>query len=111
MTGPVIAGTALRDGVKFIHFSDFTNQLDYADVATELNNKVKSEVLAGVDAKSLVGKKVDFAGAFSLVAPGSVLVVPTPARARVVSESTAAGAVPSDGHGSRALGLVTAPGR
>ena len=77
VTGPVIAGTALRDGVKFIHFSDFTNQLDYADVATELNSKVKGEVLAGVDAKSLVGKKVDFAGAFSLVAPGSVLVVPT----------------------------------
>ena len=77
VTGPVIAGTALRDGVKFIHFSDFTNQLDYADVATELNSKVKGEVLAGVDPKSLVGKKVDFAGAFSLVAPGSVLVVPT----------------------------------
>jgi len=77
VTGPVIAGTALRDGVKFIHFSDFTNQLDYADVATDLNNKVKSEVLAGVEAKSLLGKKVDFAGAFSLVAPGSVLIVPT----------------------------------
>jgi predicted lipoprotein len=77
VTGPVIAGTALRDGVKFIHFSDFTNQLDYADVGTELNSKVKTEVLAGVDAETLVGQKVDFAGAFSLVAPGSVLVVPT----------------------------------
>lgn len=77
VTGPVIAGTALRDGVKFIHFSDFTNQLDYADVGTELNSKVKAEVLAGVDADALVGKKVDFAGAFSLVAPGSILLVPT----------------------------------
>jgi predicted lipoprotein len=77
VTGPVIAGTALRDGVKFIHFSDFTNQLDYADVGTELNSKVKADVLAAVDAKSLVGTKVDFAGAFSLVAPGSILVVPT----------------------------------
>jgi predicted lipoprotein len=77
VTGPVIAGTALRDGVKFIHFSDFTNQLDYADVGTELNTKVKTEVLAALDPKGLVGTKVDFAGAFSLVAPGSILVVPT----------------------------------
>ncbi|MGW5241525.1 DUF2291 domain-containing protein [Monashia sp. NPDC004114] len=77
VTGPVIAGTALRDAVKFITFGDFTNQLDYADAATGLNSKVKSEVLAGVNAKDLVGKKVKFAGAFSLVAPGSVLVVPT----------------------------------
>jgi len=77
VTGPVIAGTALRDAVKFIKFSDFTNQLDYADAGTQLNDKVKTEVLANVDPKSLVGSKVDFAGAFSLVAPGVVLVVPT----------------------------------
>jgi predicted lipoprotein len=77
VTGPVIAGTALRDAVKFIKFSDFTNQLDYADAGTQLNAKVKSEVLAKVDPKSLVGTKVDFAGAFSLVAPGVVLIVPT----------------------------------
>jgi len=76
VTGPVIAGTALRDAVKFIKFSDFTNQLDYADAGTGLNSKVKTEVLAKVDPESLVGKKVDFAGAFSLVAPGAVLVVP-----------------------------------
>ncbi|MFL6167589.1 MAG: DUF2291 family protein [Ornithinibacter sp.] len=77
VTGPVIAGTALRDAVKFVKFSDFTNQLDYADAGTGLNDRVKSDVLAKVDAKDLVGKKVDFAGAFSLVAPGAVLVVPT----------------------------------
>jgi predicted lipoprotein len=77
VTGPVIAGTALRDAVKFVKFSDFTNQLDYADAGTQLNEKVKSDVLAKVDATSLVGKKVDFAGAFSLVVPGVYLIVPT----------------------------------
>jgi predicted lipoprotein len=77
VTGPLIAGTALRDGVKFIKFGDFTNQLDYADVATELNNKVKTDVLGDVQVKDLVGKKVTFEGAFSLVAPGSILIVPT----------------------------------
>jgi predicted lipoprotein len=63
--------------VKFIKFSDFTNQLDYADAGTSLNTQVKADVLASVDPKALVGKKVDFAGAFSLVAPGAVLIVPT----------------------------------
>ncbi len=77
VTGPVIAGTALRDAVGFVKFSDFTNQLDYADAGTQLNEKVKSDVLATVDASSLEGKKVTFEGAFSLVAPGVVLVVPT----------------------------------
>jgi predicted lipoprotein len=77
VTGPVIAGTALRDAVKFIKFSDFTNQLDYADAGTSLNTQVKADVLASVDPEALVGKKVDFAGAFSLVAPGAVLIVPT----------------------------------
>jgi predicted lipoprotein len=77
VTGPVIAGTALRDAVKFIRFGDFTNQLDYADAATGLNSKVKADVLAKVKAKDLIGKKVSFAGAFSLIAPGVVLIVPT----------------------------------
>ncbi|WP_343986070.1 DUF2291 domain-containing protein [Terrabacter terrae] len=77
VTGPVIAGTALRDAVKFITFGNFTNQLNYADAATGLNNKVKSDVLSKVKAKDLVGKKVTFAGAFSLVAPGVVAIVPT----------------------------------
>jgi predicted lipoprotein len=76
-TGPVIAGTALRDAVGFIDFSQFTNQLDYADVATQLNDKVKSEVVGKVDKASLVGKQVTFAGAFTALGPGAVLVVPT----------------------------------
>ncbi|MER7070529.1 DUF2291 domain-containing protein [Terrabacter sp. NPDC000476] len=77
VTGPVIAGTALRDAVRFITFGDFTNQLNYADAGTALNSKVKTEVLGKLEPASLVGKKVTFAGAFSLVAPGVVLVVPT----------------------------------
>jgi predicted lipoprotein len=76
-TGPVIAGTALRDAVGFIEFSQFTNQLDYADVATQLNNKVKSEVVSKVDKATLVGKQITFAGAFTALGPNAVLVVPT----------------------------------
>jgi predicted lipoprotein len=76
-TGPVIAGTALRDAVGFIDFSQFTNQLEYADVATQLNDKVRSEVVGKVDKGTLVGKQVTFAGAFTALGPNAVLVVPT----------------------------------
>jgi predicted lipoprotein len=76
-TGPVIPGTALRDAVGFIDFSQFTNQLDYADVATQLNEKVKSEVVGKIDKASLTGKQVTFAGAFTALGPNAASVVPT----------------------------------
>jgi predicted lipoprotein len=77
ITGPVIAGTALRDGVGFISFGDFTNQIAYADVANKINAKVKSDVTSKVDVKDLTGKKVSFYGAFSALIPGQILLVPT----------------------------------
>jgi predicted lipoprotein len=74
-TGPVIAGTAVRDAVGFIAFGDFTNQIEYANVANEINDKVKTDVVAKTDLKQ--GAKVTFHGAFSALAPGSVFLVPT----------------------------------
>jgi predicted lipoprotein len=77
-TGPVIAGTALRDSLDFIDFSQFTNQLDYADVATQLNERVKRDVVGPLDKATLVGRQVTFTGAFSQLAPGAPpLIVPT----------------------------------
>ncbi|MFI6076386.1 DUF2291 family protein [Actinoplanes sp. NPDC051343] len=75
-TGPVIAGTALRDGVGFIAFGDFTNQIAYADVANKLNDRAKTDVIAHVDLKTITGRKVTFAGAFSALAPGTIFLVP-----------------------------------
>jgi len=76
-TGPVIAGTAIRDAVGFIAFGDFTNQIDYADVANQINLKAKSDVLAKVDVTGAKGKKAAFYGAFSSLGPGTMFVVPT----------------------------------
>jgi predicted lipoprotein len=47
ITGPVIIGTALRDALR-IKFSDFTNQIDYQNVGTQLNNRVKKDVVPAV---------------------------------------------------------------
>lgn len=74
--GPAIVGTAIRDAVGFIKFSGFTNQIDYANVATALNNKVKKTVLNDLDRGSIKGKKVTFTGAFQLLTSSSVMITP-----------------------------------
>jgi predicted lipoprotein len=76
-TGPVIAGTALRDAVGFISFGDFTNQIDYAEVANQINGQVKTDVIAKVDLATVKGKKVEFYGAFANLTPGTIFLVPT----------------------------------
>jgi predicted lipoprotein len=76
-TGPVIAGTAVRDAVGFISFGDFTNQIEYANVANQINNRVKTEVVAKIDRAAVTGKKITFYGAFSALTPGNIFLVPT----------------------------------
>jgi len=76
-TGPVIAGTAVRDAVGFIAFGDFTNQIDYAEVANQINNQVKTDVISKVGLDGIKGKKIDFFGAFSALTPGTIFLVPT----------------------------------
>ncbi|SDO91285.1 Predicted lipoprotein [Nakamurella panacisegetis] len=76
VTGPVIIGTALRDAVG-ITFSEFTNQIDYQNVGTQLNNRVKKDVVAPVKSSLAVGKTVAFDGVFTLLSPTSISIVPT----------------------------------
>jgi predicted lipoprotein len=62
LTGPVIRGTALRDALPFIQFSQFTNQLEYARVANALNDRA---VKVGQAAQVKAGDSVRYAGAAS----------------------------------------------
>ena len=71
--GPVIRGTALRDALDFIRFTDFVNQLEFAGVATALNDHVVSAVLQA--APDLVsGAEVSFVGAVPV--SGALEIVP-----------------------------------
>lgn len=72
--GPVFRGSALRDSTGLISFSNFVNQLQFAEVADDLNNKAGQTVLASLDAKALVGKTVRFAGAFEADATTQPLI-------------------------------------
>ncbi|WP_210508376.1 DUF2291 family protein [Naasia sp. SYSU D00057] len=75
--GPALNGTALRDVSGTVSFNEFKNQLEYQQVATELNELVKSEVLANLDVAALEGKTIQVTGAFLRVNPALVSVVPT----------------------------------
>lgn len=75
--GPVLRGTALRDGMPFISFNQFTNQLEYAGVSNEINLLVNQQVIAPLgDVTTLAGKQVTFAGAFTLANVDEIVVTP-----------------------------------
>lgn len=61
--GPVLRGTALRDALPFVRFTDFANQFDFAAVASSINRRVLQEVIGPIDVETLAGRMVSFAGA------------------------------------------------
>jgi predicted lipoprotein len=74
--GPAINGTAIRDATGTVDFNDFTNQLEFQQVATEFNTLVKEQVLADVDPATIAGQTLTVTGAFTRVNPALVSVVP-----------------------------------
>lgn len=74
--GPAINGTEVRDATGTIAFGDFTNQIEYQDAGTALNNQVKALVFADLDRDNLTGKTVSVVGVFRLVNPASWFVTP-----------------------------------
>ena len=62
----MLRGTALRDALDFIQFTDFVNQLEFASVANALNNRVLSDVIGRVNIDDLAGRDVTFVGAVPL---------------------------------------------
>ncbi len=59
---------AIRDGVGFLKLDDFANQVEFADLTTAFNNRVKNDILSQTPAQELVGKELSFYGCISLTA-------------------------------------------
>jgi predicted lipoprotein len=76
-TGPAINGTDLRDATGTVEFGQFTNQIDYQDAASALNEQLKATVLDGVDTTALEGQTIEVTGAFQLINPAGWLVTPS----------------------------------
>jgi predicted lipoprotein len=64
--GPVIQGYSVRDAVGFISFEQFTNQIEFADVADQINNRLYEQVLKNIDFNAAQGKTVSVYGALTL---------------------------------------------
>jgi predicted lipoprotein len=73
--GPVILGTALRDSVGFINFNQFTNQVQYQQVADALNVHAVQD-LQGINFSSLEGKTITFYGAFTFTDLQQIMITP-----------------------------------
>lgn len=73
--GPVLRGTALRDALEFIRFTDFVNQLEFAGVANALNDRVLRDVVGPLDMDEWVGREVAFVGAVSAANAGRTLEI------------------------------------
>jgi predicted lipoprotein len=58
--------TSVRDAVGFIKFGDFKEQTEYGKANTEINKRVLSTVLGGIDRDNLTGKAISFKGAFTI---------------------------------------------
>jgi predicted lipoprotein len=72
--GPVIRGTTLRDALPFIQFSQFVNQMQFAQVGNALNDRV-SAGLKSVSNQDLAGSIVVFSGAAALPSEGGLLEI------------------------------------
>ncbi len=69
---------AVRDGVGFLKLDDFANQVEFADLTTAFNDRIKEEIISSRGAEEYVGKQISFYGCISLqnAEPDSLVVVP-----------------------------------
>lgn len=56
-TGPAINGTEVRDATGTVDFGQFTNQIEYQDAGSALNNEVKSQVIGELDREKLQSRR------------------------------------------------------
>lgn len=61
---------SIRDAVAFLKLDDFANQVEFADLSTAFNNRVKADILSEHSAQELVGKRISFCGCLSLTGTG-----------------------------------------
>ncbi|TFF27226.1 DUF2291 family protein [Jiella endophytica] len=74
--GPVIRGTALRDAMPFIDFTDFRDQIEFAKLANALNDVAHAHL--SLPESDPTGQTARFEGVFTLRGDaGTIELVPT----------------------------------
>jgi predicted lipoprotein len=85
--GPVLRGTALRDALSLVRFTDFANQSQFAAVANALNDKLLRSVLGDLDPQALVGRRLSFSGATELGGPPATALEVVPVSLEIMEEA------------------------
>jgi len=73
--GPALTGSAIRDSLRFVDFNQFVNQVDFANLARELNRLGNENAQENIDLFSLDGKSIEFTGAFTEPGAGNVISI------------------------------------
>jgi predicted lipoprotein len=73
--GPIFRGTTLRDIQNTLSLNDVGNQVEFARLGRELNNKVRDIVLADIDFSQRIGAEAELLGAFTYTGKGSVIEI------------------------------------
>ena len=75
MIGPVFRSLAIRDIQNTISLNDFTNQVEFARLARELNNKARDTALEDIDFSQHIGSEADLIGVFTYDNPGDTIEI------------------------------------
>ena len=73
LLGPVIAGTSLRDVAPFYKFGDFRDQIEFAQLARALNDKLSPTLT--LPSGDITGKHLTFTGVVPLKSATDAFVV------------------------------------
>lgn len=83
--GPAMRGTALRDSLDSVSFSQFTNQIDFAQFGKAFNTHANKTFLEKLPRDKLIGATVSITGAYQHgVSSGLPLI--TPARFEITAQ-------------------------
>lgn len=82
--GPEVRGSSLRDATTVISFSQFVNQIDFANVSSELNRRAMQSLPPASDMARAAGRNIEFTGTFT-VTPGEMPEV-VPVRLQWIGE-------------------------
>lgn len=63
--GPVLRGTSLRDSLSFVSFTQYTNQIEFAQLANAFNQRAFDTALKNLPRERLQGRSVKALGTFS----------------------------------------------
>lgn len=63
--GPVVRGTSLRDSLPFIAFTDYANQVEFAQLANAFNDQAYALVMKPLPRQELQGRSVELLGVFT----------------------------------------------